>query len=56
MSNIISSAISRFVCASVATVMTGILAWMVSDSTTNGPNDDVVVLHADVWNQIHVEA
>ena len=56
MSNIINSAISRFVCASVATVMTGVLAWMVSDSTTNGPNDDIVILHADAWSQIHVEA
>jgi hypothetical protein len=56
MSNIIGSALSKFVCASVATVMTGVLAWMVSDSTTNGPQDDVVILHSDVWSQIHVEA
>ena len=56
MSNIIGSALSKFVCASVATVMTGVLAWMVSDSTTNGPQEEVVILHADVWSQIHVEA
>jgi hypothetical protein len=56
MSNTIGSALNKFVCAAVATVMTGVLAWMVSDSTTNGPQDDTVVLHADVWSQIHVEA
>ena len=56
MSNIISAALSRFVCAAVATAMTGVLAWMVVDSTTNGPKDDIVALHADVWSQIHVEA
>jgi hypothetical protein len=56
MSNIIGSAFSKFVCAAVATVMTGALAWMVVDSTSNGPQDDIVVLHADVWSQIHVEA
>ena len=56
MSNIIGSALSRFVCAAVATLMTGVLTWMVSDSTTNGPQDDVVILHGDVWSQIHVEA
>ena len=33
-----------------------VLAWMVVDSTSNGPNDDIVILHADVWSQIHVEA
>ena len=56
MSNILGSALSRFVCAAVATVMTSGLAWMVSDSTTNGPTDDIVVLHGAVWSQIHVEA
>ncbi len=56
MSNIISSAFSRFVSAAVATVMTGALAWMVVDSTSNGPQDNILVLHADVWSQIHVEA
>ena len=56
MNNIINSAMSRFVSAAVATVMTGVLAWMVSDSTTNGPQEEVVILHADVWSQIHVEA
>jgi hypothetical protein len=56
MSNTFGSALNRFVCAAVATVMTGVLTWMVSDSTTNGPQDDTVVLHADVWSQIHVEA
>jgi hypothetical protein len=56
MSNILGSAFSKFVCAAVATVMTGVLAWMVSDSTTDGPCDNIVVLHADVWSQIHVEA
>jgi hypothetical protein len=56
MSSIIGSALSRFVCAAVATVMTGVLAWMVSDSTTNGPQDDIVILHGDVWSQIHIEA
>jgi hypothetical protein len=56
MSNIINAALSRFVCAAVATVMTGVLPWMVIDSTSNGPQDDIVVLHADVWSQIHVEA
>jgi hypothetical protein len=56
MSNIIGPALSKFVCATVATVMTGVLAWMVSDSTTTGPQDDVVILHADAWSQIHVEA
>jgi hypothetical protein len=56
MNNILSSALSKFVCAAVATVMTSGLAWMVVDSTSNGPNDDIVILHADVWSQIHVEA
>lgn len=56
MSNIIGSALNRFVCAAVATAMTGVLAWMVIDSTSNGPHDDIVTLHADAWSQIHVEA
>jgi len=56
MSNIIDSALSKFASAAIATVMTGVLAWMVSDSTSNGPHDDVLILHADVWSQIHVEA
>jgi hypothetical protein len=55
MSNIIDAAFSRFVSAAIATVMTGVLAWMVVDSTSNGPQDDVV-LHGDAWSQIHVEA
>jgi hypothetical protein len=56
MSNIIDAAFSRFVSAAIATVMTGILAWMVVDSTSNGPQNDSLVLHGDAWSQIHVEA
>jgi hypothetical protein len=56
MNNIINAALSRFVSAAVATVMTGVLAWAVIDSTTTGPQDDVLVLHADAWSQVHVEA
>jgi hypothetical protein len=56
MNNIINAALSRFVSAAVATVMTGVLAWAVIDSTTTGPQDNVLVLHADAWSQVHVEA
>lgn len=56
MNNIISSALSRFFSAAIATAMTGVLAWAVIDSTSNGPRDDAVAFHGDVWSQIHVEA
>jgi hypothetical protein len=41
MSNIIGSLLQKFVAASVALAMTGLLAWSVVDSTTCGPSDQV---------------
>ena len=43
MSNVINSFLQKFVAASVALAMTGLLAWSVIDSTTTGPNEQVMV-------------
>jgi hypothetical protein len=39
MSNVINVFVQRFVASVVAVAMTGLLAWSVIDSTSNGPND-----------------
>ncbi|HEV7984757.1 MAG TPA: hypothetical protein VGP20_01220 [Steroidobacteraceae bacterium] len=43
MSSIIGSFLQKFVAASVALAMTGLLAWSVIDSTTSGSIDRVTV-------------
>lgn len=43
MSSIIGSFLQKFVAASVALAMTGLLAWSVIDSTTSSPIDRVTV-------------
>jgi hypothetical protein len=43
MSNVINSFLQKFVAASVALAMTGLLAWSVIDSTATGPTDQVTV-------------
>jgi hypothetical protein len=43
----INSILRSIVCASIATALSGVLAWMVIDSTTNGPHYDASVqIHA----------
>jgi hypothetical protein len=41
MSNVINVFVQRFVASVVAVAMTGLLAWSVIDSTTNGPSDQI---------------
>jgi hypothetical protein len=41
MSNVINVFMQRFVASVVAVAMTGLLAWSVVDSTTNGPSDQI---------------
>jgi hypothetical protein len=41
MSNVINVFVLRFVASVVAVAMTGLLAWSVVDSTTNGPSDQI---------------
>jgi hypothetical protein len=41
MSNTINVFVQRFVASVVAVAMTGLLAWSVVDSTTNGPSDQI---------------
>ncbi len=41
MRNAINSFLQKFVAAAVAVAMTGLLAWSVIDSTTNGPGDQI---------------
>jgi hypothetical protein len=41
MSSVINVFVQRFVASVVAVAMTGLLAWSVVDSTTNGPSDQI---------------
>jgi hypothetical protein len=43
MSNVINVFVQRLVASVVAAAMTGLLAWSVIDSTTNGPSDQISV-------------
>ena len=42
--NSITSIIRSFTFASIATVLTAVLAWAVIDSTTKGPRDDLATV------------
>jgi hypothetical protein len=41
MSNVLNIFVQRFVAATVAVAMTGLLAWSVIDSTSNGSSDQI---------------